>query len=171
MLEAVAAEIDRRADEFIDAEVHDTGKPRALASHLDIPRGAANFRAFADMVKNVPTECFETPTPDGPNGIELFRARARGVVGVLPLESAVAADDLEGGPGAGLRKHGGRKAVGGNPGNRNASGRSDAVSGRSSGVFNVVHGLGEGSTGELLANHPGIAAITLPVKRGPGKRS
>jgi len=32
----VAAEIDRRADEFIDAEVHDTGKPRALASHLDI---------------------------------------------------------------------------------------------------------------------------------------
>jgi aminomuconate-semialdehyde/2-hydroxymuconate-6-semialdehyde dehydrogenase len=58
MLEAVAAEIDRRADDFIDAEVQDTGKPRALASHLDIPRGAANFRVFADVVKNVPCESF-----------------------------------------------------------------------------------------------------------------
>src|ERR1700686_30022 len=56
MLEAVAAEIDRRADEFVDAEVQDTGKPRALASQLDIPRGAANFRAFPDPVKTDPSD-------------------------------------------------------------------------------------------------------------------
>jgi hypothetical protein len=30
-----------------------------MASHVDIPRGAANFKVFADMVKNVPTEFFE----------------------------------------------------------------------------------------------------------------
>jgi len=54
MLYAVAREIDRRFDDFLDAEVADTGKPRSVASHVDIPRGAANFRVFADAVKNVP---------------------------------------------------------------------------------------------------------------------
>jgi len=43
MLHGVAREIDRRFDDFLDAEVHDTGKPRSIASHVDIPRGAANF--------------------------------------------------------------------------------------------------------------------------------
>ena len=59
LLAAVADEINRRFDDFIAAEVGDTGKPLALASHLDIPRGAANFKIFADVVKNVPTETFE----------------------------------------------------------------------------------------------------------------
>ena len=61
----VAAEIDRRGEDFIAAEVADTGKPRSLASHLDIPRGAANFRVFADVVRNVATETFTGHAPDG----------------------------------------------------------------------------------------------------------
>jgi aminomuconate-semialdehyde/2-hydroxymuconate-6-semialdehyde dehydrogenase len=65
MLYAVAREIDRRFDDFLDAEVNDTGKPRSIASHVDIPRGAANFRVFADAVKNVSTEFFEMTTPEG----------------------------------------------------------------------------------------------------------
>ena len=65
MLHAVAAEIDRRFDDFLAAEVADTGKPASLASHIDIPRGAANFRIFADVVKNVPSEFFSMSTPDG----------------------------------------------------------------------------------------------------------
>jgi aminomuconate-semialdehyde/2-hydroxymuconate-6-semialdehyde dehydrogenase len=36
LLYALAAEIDRRAQDFIAAEVADTGKPRSLALHLDI---------------------------------------------------------------------------------------------------------------------------------------
>src|SRR3546814_15276941 len=42
LIVAVADEIDRRSEDFLDAEVADTGKPRHLASHIDIPRGAAN---------------------------------------------------------------------------------------------------------------------------------
>ena len=53
ILYAVADGIDARADEFIEAETLDTGKPRSLASHVDIPRGAANFRVFADLIKSV----------------------------------------------------------------------------------------------------------------------
>lgn len=44
LIAAVATEIERRADDFLAAEVADTGKPRHVASHIDIPRGAANFQ-------------------------------------------------------------------------------------------------------------------------------
>ena len=52
-------------DDFLEAECADTGKPKSLASHIDIPRGAANFKIFADVIKNAPTEFFEMATPDG----------------------------------------------------------------------------------------------------------
>ena len=63
LLHAVADEINRRFDEFLQAEMADTGKPHSLASHIDIPRGAANFKVFADIVKNAPTESFQMTTP------------------------------------------------------------------------------------------------------------
>ena len=65
ILTKVADEITRRFDEFLEAECADTGKPKSLASHIDIPRGAANFKIFADVIKNAPTEFFEMATPDG----------------------------------------------------------------------------------------------------------
>ncbi|WP_309626336.1 aldehyde dehydrogenase family protein, partial [Methylibium sp.] len=37
LLYAVADEINRRFDDFLQAELADTGKPRSLASHIDIP--------------------------------------------------------------------------------------------------------------------------------------
>ena len=51
LMRKVADGIEKRFDEFVAAEVADTGKPVSLASHLDIPRGAANFRIFADIVR------------------------------------------------------------------------------------------------------------------------
>ncbi len=109
-----ADEITRRFDDFLEAEVADTGKPVSLASHIDIPRGAANFKVFADVVKNVPSEFFELATPDGKGAINYAFARAQGRRGRdLPLEPAALADDLEGRPGAGLRQRGGGEALGG----------------------------------------------------------
>ena len=83
LLYAVAAEIDRRAEDFLAAEVADTGKPRSLASHLDIPRGAANFRVFADVVRNVPTEAFASHAPDGKPALNYALRRPKGVVAVI----------------------------------------------------------------------------------------
>jgi aminomuconate-semialdehyde/2-hydroxymuconate-6-semialdehyde dehydrogenase len=56
LLISVADIIGRRSKVFVDAEIADTGKPYALASSLDIPRGAANFRAFADLMLGTPQE-------------------------------------------------------------------------------------------------------------------
>ena len=50
-LHKVADAIEARFDCFVAAEVADTGKPVALASRLDVPRAAANFRVFADLIK------------------------------------------------------------------------------------------------------------------------
>ncbi|MBC7204857.1 MAG: aldehyde dehydrogenase family protein, partial [Pusillimonas sp.] len=69
MLVAIADEINRRFDAFLEAEIADTGKPHSLASHLDIPRGAANFKAFADLMRSSPTECFPMRTPDNGHAI------------------------------------------------------------------------------------------------------
>ncbi|MFM2112865.1 MAG: hypothetical protein RLZZ271_1525, partial [Pseudomonadota bacterium] len=83
LLYAVADEINRRFDDFLEAELADTGKPRSLASHIDIPRGAANFKIFADIIKNVPTESFEMPTPDGGKAISYGVRTPVGVVAVV----------------------------------------------------------------------------------------
>ena len=83
MLYAVADGINARFDEFLAAECADTGKPMSLASHIDIPRGAANFKIFADVIKNVPTEFFEMATPDGRGALNYAQRRPVGVVGVI----------------------------------------------------------------------------------------
>ena len=44
LLHKIADGITARFDEFLAAEISDTGKPRSLAAHIDIPRGAANLR-------------------------------------------------------------------------------------------------------------------------------
>lgn len=69
LLHRVADGVVARFDEFLAAECADTGKPSSLARHIDIPRGAANFKVFADLVKNVATEAFQMGTPDGAGAV------------------------------------------------------------------------------------------------------
>ena len=83
LLYAVANEINRRFDAFLEAEVADTGKPVSLAKHIDIPRGAANFKIFADVVKNVPSEFFQMATPDRRGAINYAIRVPRGVIAVI----------------------------------------------------------------------------------------
>jgi len=64
-LRKVAQCIESRFDSFVAAEVADTGKPISLASRLDVPRAAANFRVFADVISTAGLESFQTETPDG----------------------------------------------------------------------------------------------------------
>src|SRR5512146_2752690 len=75
MLYKVAEGIEKRFDCFVQAEVADTGKPISLASRLDVPRGAANFRAFADLIKNASLESYETETADGHKALNFAHRR------------------------------------------------------------------------------------------------
>ena len=55
----------------------------SLATHIDIPRGAANFKIFADVVKNVPTESFQMTTPDGGAAFNYAIRVPKGVIAVV----------------------------------------------------------------------------------------
>ena len=64
LLYGVANEITRRFEDFVAAEMADTGQPSHVMRHVFIPRGAANFKVFADVIKNVASESFQMATPE-----------------------------------------------------------------------------------------------------------
>jgi aminomuconate-semialdehyde/2-hydroxymuconate-6-semialdehyde dehydrogenase len=162
LLYAVAAEIDRRADDFVAAEVADTGKPRALASHLDIPRGAANFRVFADVVRNVATETFVGHAPDGKPALNYALRRPKGVVAVVcPWNLPLLLMTWKVGPALACGNTVVVKPSEETPATAALLGEVMNTVGVPKGVYNVVHGFGPGSAGEFLTTHPHVDAITF----------
>ncbi len=61
LLEKLAALMEARKEEFIRAECIDTGKPLWLAASVDVPRGIANLRTFADAARTFGGQSFEKP--------------------------------------------------------------------------------------------------------------
>jgi aminomuconate-semialdehyde/2-hydroxymuconate-6-semialdehyde dehydrogenase len=162
LLYAVADEINRRFDEFLQAEVADTGKPVSLASHLDIPRGAANFKIFADTVKNVATEFFQMPTPDGQGALNYAIRVPKGVVAVVcPWNLPLLLMTWKVGPALACGNAVVVKPSEETPSTATLLGEVMNKVGVPPGVYNVVHGLGPDSAGEFLTTHPGVNAITF----------
>ncbi len=162
LLYAVANEINNRFDDFLQAEVADTGKPMSLARHLDIPRGAANFKVFADTVKNVSTEFFEMATPDGNGAINYAMRRPIGVVGVIcPWNLPLLLMTWKVAPALACGNTVVVKPSEESPQTAALLGEVMNAVGIPIGVYNVVHGFGPGSAGEFLTRHPRINAITF----------
>ena len=169
MLYAVAREIDRRFEDFLDAEVNDTGKPRSIASHVDIPRGAANFRVFADAVKNVPTEFFEMTTPEGRKAYNYSVRVPKGVVAVIcPWNLPLLLMTWKVAPALACGNTVVVKPSEETPATATLLGEVMQTVGVPAGVYNVVHGFGAGSAGEHLTRHPGIAAVTFTGETSTG---
>lgn len=162
LLNAVADGINRRFDEFLDAECADTGKPRSLASHIDIPRGAANFKIFADVIKSVPTELFEMATPDGAGALNYSLRRPVGVVGVVcPWNLPLLLMTWKVGPALACGNTVVVKPSEETPQTAALLGEVMNEVGMPPGVYNVVHGFGPDSAGEFLTTHQGVNAITF----------
>ncbi|MDP3872410.1 MAG: 2-hydroxymuconic semialdehyde dehydrogenase [Methyloversatilis sp.] len=170
LLYAVADEITRRFDDFVAAEVADTGKPVSLASHLDIPRGAANFKIFADVVKNAPGEFFEMATPDGRGAINYALRRPVGVVGVVcPWNLPLLLMTWKVGPALACGNTVVVKPSEETPQTAALLGEVMNAVGMPAGVYNVVHGFGPDSAGEFLTTHPGVNAITFTGETRTGE--
>jgi aminomuconate-semialdehyde/2-hydroxymuconate-6-semialdehyde dehydrogenase len=170
MLHAVADEINRRFDDFLAAEIADTGKPLSLASHIDIPRGAANFKIFADIVKNVPTESFEMTTPDGGTAISYGLRSPLGVVAVVcPWNLPLLLMTWKVGPALACGNTVIVKPSEETPATATLLGEVMNQVGVPPGVYNVVHGFGPGSAGEFLTRHPGVNGITFTGETRTGE--
>ena len=170
LLYAVANEINARFDEFLAAECADTGKPRSLARHIDIPRGAANFKIFADVVKNVATEFFETATPDGKGAINYGYRTPVGVVGVIcPWNLPLLLMTWKVGPALACGNTVVIKPSEETPQTATLLGEVMNKVGIPKGVYNVVHGFGPNSAGAFVTNHPGVNAITFTGETRTGE--
>ncbi len=162
LLHKVADGINARFEDFLQAECLDTGKPRSMASHIDIPRGAANFKIFADLVKNVPTESFAMDTPDGTGALNYAIRRPKGVIGVIsPWNLPLLLMTWKVGPALACGNTVVVKPSEETPHTAALLGEVMNEAGIPKGVYNVVHGFGPGSAGEALTRHPGVDAITF----------
>ncbi len=162
LLMRVAERIEERFDEFLEAEISDTGKPHELAHHLDIPRGAANFRVFADAIASLPTEAFEMDTPDGGKALNYALRKPLGVVGVIsPWNLPLLLMTWKVAPALACGNAVIVKPSEETPSTTTLLGEVMSEVGMPDGVFNVIHGFGPGSAGEMLVGHPGVRAITF----------
>lgn len=170
ILHAVADEMERRFNDFVAAEIADTGKAHAQVKNIDIPRGAANFRFFADLAAAQVDDKFEMETPDGKGATNHIINKPIGVVAVISpwnlpllLMTWKVAPALAAG-----------NTVVVKPSEETPSTATllaevmDSV-GVPAGVFNLVHGFGPNSAGEFMVTHPNVDAITFTGESNTGK--
>jgi aminomuconate-semialdehyde/2-hydroxymuconate-6-semialdehyde dehydrogenase len=161
-LHKVADAIEKRFDCFLQAEVADTGKPIALASKLDVPRAAANFRVFADLVKISGLEAFQTETADGAGALNYAIRKPLGVVGIItPWNLPLLLLTWKVAPALACGNAVVVKPSEETPATATLLAEAMQEAGIPNGVYNVVHGFGPGSAGEFLTQHPGVDAVTF----------
>ncbi len=162
LLYRIADEIDRRRDDFLAAEIADTGKPVSMASTIDIPRGAANFRAFADQIKTAPLETFQTDLPGGAQALNYAVRKPLGVVGIIsPWNLPLLLLTWKVAPALACGNAVVVKPSEETPGTATLLAEVMESVGMPAGAFNLVHGFGPDSAGEFITTHPDIDAITF----------
>lgn len=170
LLHKVADGILRRFEDFLHAEVLDTGKPVSLASHIDIPRGAANFNVFADQVLTLSTETFRMATPDGRGALNYAIRVPRGVIGVIcPWNLPLLLMTWKVAPALACGNAVVVKPSEETPTTATLLGEVMNEAGVPPGVYNVVHGFGPDSAGEFLTRHPGVNGITFTGETRTGE--
>ena len=161
-LHKVADAIDAKADCFVAAEVADTGKPLVLAARLDVPRAAANFRVFADIIKTAGLESFHLETPDGKNALNYAVRKPLGVVGIItPWNLPLLLLTWKVAPALACGNTVVVKPSEETPATATLLAEVMKGAGIPDGVYNVVHGFGPNSAGEFLTQHTDVNAITF----------
>jgi len=161
-LHKVADAIEARFDCFVAAEVADTGKPIALASRLDVPRAAANFRVFADLIKMAGLESFQTETPDGNRALNYAVRKPIGVVGIItPWNLPLLLMTWKVAPALACGNTVVVKPSEETPATATLLAEVMKEAEIPDGVYNVVHGFGPNSAGELLTRHDDVNAVTF----------
>ncbi|MGJ4728906.1 2-hydroxymuconic semialdehyde dehydrogenase [Luteimonas sp. SDU101] len=169
-LRRVAQGVRDRFDEFLAAEMRDTGKPYELASHLDIPRGGANFEVFADQIAAGATEAFRSPTPDGRGALNYGLRTPRGVIAVIcPWNLPLLLMTWKVAPALAFGNTVVVKPSEDTPSTTALLGEVMRDAGVPDGVFNVVHGFGPDSAGQYLTEHPQVDAITFTGETRTGE--
>jgi aminomuconate-semialdehyde/2-hydroxymuconate-6-semialdehyde dehydrogenase len=162
VLRRIADEMERRQADFLAAEMADTGKPLAMASMIDVPRGIANFRTFADILATAPLDSHRLDLPDGAYALNYAARKPLGVVGVIsPWNLPLLLLTWKVAPALACGNAVVVKPSEDTPGTATLLAEVMQAASVPDGVFNLVHGFGPDSAGEFISRHPDISAITF----------
>ncbi|NDU72702.1 2-hydroxymuconic semialdehyde dehydrogenase [Actinomadura sp. DSM 109109] len=172
-LRRVADGVQARFEEFVDAEVADTGRPRAFAETVDVPRAVGNFRAYADLLYGRPERAYTTRVPGWSSGtgeaLNYTLRRPLGVVAVVsPWNLPLLLSTWKIAPALACGNAVVAKPSEETPSTATLLARVIDDAGLPAGVFNVVHGHGPGAAGEFLTGHPGVDAIAFTGESATG---
>ena len=144
LLDAVANEINRRFDDFLQAEI-------------------------ADTIKNMSTESFTMRTADGKTALSYGVRVPRGVIAVVcPWNLPLLLMTWKVGPALACGNTVVVKPSEETPATATLLGEVMNAVGVPKGVYNVVHGFGPDSAGEFLTRHPDVNGITFTGETGTG---
>ncbi|MFI0412041.1 2-hydroxymuconic semialdehyde dehydrogenase [Actinomadura sp. 3N508] len=172
-LRAVADGIQARFDEFVDAEVADTGRPREFARTVDVPRAIGNFRAYADLLYGRPERAYTTQVPGWSAGagqaLNYTVRRPLGVVAIIsPWNLPLLLSTWKIAPALACGNAVVLKPSEETPSTATLLARVIAGAGLPDGAFNLVHGHGPAAAGEFLTGHPGVDAIAFTGESATG---
>jgi aminomuconate-semialdehyde/2-hydroxymuconate-6-semialdehyde dehydrogenase len=171
LLHRIADRMAEREDEFIKAEIADTGKPLATVQSIDIPRGTANFRFFADLVRYQGEESFRTVTPTGETALNYTVSKPLGVVAVVsPWNLPLLLSTWKIAPAMACGNTVILKPSEETPSTATLLAEVMHEVGVPAGVFSVLHGFGPDSAGEFLTSHDEVDAVTFTGESGTGSR-
>ncbi|MFA1544113.1 2-hydroxymuconic semialdehyde dehydrogenase [Actinomadura monticuli] len=172
-LRRVADGIEARFEEFVAAEVADTGRPRAFAETVDVPRAVGNFRAYADLLYGRPERSYTTRIPGWSAGtgqaLNYTVRRPLGVVAIIsPWNLPLLLSTWKIAPALACGNAVVLKPSEETPSSATLLARVVHDAGLPGGAFNVVHGHGAGAAGEFLTGHEGVDAIAFTGESATG---
>ena len=172
LLRRVADRIEDRFEEFVAAEVADTGKPVALARQRRRARAIANFRAYADTVSARGLDSFLTELPDGRRALNYAVAKPLGVVAVIvPWNLPLLLLTWKVAPALACGNAVMVKPSEETPSTATLLAEVMAEAGVPAGVFNVVHGFGPGRPVSSSRPTPVWTVSRSPASPAPVRRS
>ncbi|MBM7518518.1 2-hydroxymuconic semialdehyde dehydrogenase [Nocardioides nitrophenolicus] len=169
LLRRIADRIDERFDDLVAAEMRDTGKPLSLVRELDVARAAMNFRSFADTIAAEGMDSYLTDLADGRKALNYAVSKPVGVVAVIvPWNLPLLLLTWKVAPALACGNAVVVKPSEETPSSATLLAEIMAEAGVPDGVYNVVHGFGPGSAGELITTHRGIDAVTFTGETSTG---
>jgi aminomuconate-semialdehyde/2-hydroxymuconate-6-semialdehyde dehydrogenase len=164
-LTAIADRIEARAEELALAESTDNGKPLSLARAVDIPRGSANFRYFAQAITQFHSETYDM----GEAGFNYTLRRPLGVAGCIsPWNLPLYLFSWKIAPALAAGNTVVAKPSEVTPMTAYLLSEICIEVGLPKGVLNIVHGYGW-KTGAAIVAHPDVPAISFTGGTSTGK--
>jgi len=166
----IASGIERRFEDFVAAEVADTGRSLQQARTLDVARGVQNFRTFAELVRQAGGEFYEMRAMDGNDVFSYTLRKPHGVVAVIsPWNLPLLLLTWKVAPALACGNSIIAKPSEETPSSATLLAEVIDEAGLPKGAFNLVHGFGPDSAGEFLTRHADVDAITFTGESRTGE--